>query len=83
MQPYTTTVHQSTHNCGGAVMDDDPRTGVVDRYLQCWDVPNVSCIERAAFPPNGTSVMIGVPTYWALDGIKKKYLKSPGPLVQT
>jgi gluconate 2-dehydrogenase alpha chain len=85
-RPYTTTVYQSTHNCGGAIMGDDPRTSVVNRYLQCWDVPNVFSLGGAAFPQNGTynyTVTIGALTYWALDAIKNKYLKAPGPLVRT
>jgi len=84
-RPYTTTVYQSTHNCGGAVMGDDPRTSVVNRYLQCWNVHNVFSIGGSAIPQNGSynySVTIGALTYWALDAIKNKYLKSPGPLVQ-
>jgi gluconate 2-dehydrogenase alpha chain len=83
-RPYTTTVYQSTHNAGGAVMGDDPKTSVVNRYLQCWDVPNVFSLGGAAFPQNGTynySITIGALTFWALDAIKNKYLKSPGPLV--
>jgi gluconate 2-dehydrogenase alpha chain len=85
-RPYTTTVYQSTHNCGGAIMGDDPRTSVVNRYLQCWDVPNVFSLGAAAFPQNGTynyTITIGALTYWALDTIKNKYLKAPGPLVRT
>jgi gluconate 2-dehydrogenase alpha chain len=85
-RPYTTTVYQSTHNCGGAIMGDDPRTSVVNRYLQCWDVPNVFSLGAAAFPQNGTynyTVTIGALTYWALDAIMNKYLKAPGPLVRT
>jgi gluconate 2-dehydrogenase alpha chain len=84
-RPYTTTVYQSTHNAGGAVMGDDPKTSVVNRYLQCWDVPNVFSLGGSAFPQNITynySITIGALTYWALDAIKNKYLKSPGPLVQ-
>ena len=83
-RPYTTTVYQSSHNCGGAIMGSDPKTSVVNRYLQCWDVPNVFSIGASAFPQNGTynyTVTIGALTYWALDAIKNKYLKSPGPLV--
>lgn len=85
-RPYTTTVYQSTHNCGGAVMGDDPKTSAVNRYLQCWDVPNVFSIGGSAIPQNGSynySVTIGALTYWALDAIKNRYLKSPGPLVQS
>jgi GMC oxidoreductase len=52
-RPYTTTVYQSTHNCGGAIMGEDPRTSVVNRYLQCWDVPNVFSVGASAFPQNG------------------------------
>jgi gluconate 2-dehydrogenase alpha chain len=84
-RPYTTTVYQSTHNSGGAVMGADRRTSVVNRYLQCWDVPNVFSFGASSFPQNITynyTVTIGALTYWALDAIKTKYLKSPGPLVQ-
>jgi len=73
---------KATHNCGGAVMGDDPKTSVVNRYLQCWDVPNVFSIGASAFPQNGSynySVTIGALTYWALDAIKNRYLKAPGP----
>jgi gluconate 2-dehydrogenase alpha chain len=85
-RPYTTTVYQSTHNAGGVVMGSDPKTSVVNRYLQCWDVPNVFSLGASAFPQNITynySITIGALTYWVLDAIKNKYLKSPGPLVQT
>jgi gluconate 2-dehydrogenase alpha chain len=83
-RPYNATVYQSTHNCGGAIMGDDPKTSVVNRYLQCWDVPNVFSFGGSAFPQNITynySVTIGALTLWALDAIKSRYLKSPGPLV--
>jgi len=76
-RPYTTTVYQSTHNAGGAVMGNDPKTSVVNRYLQCWDVPNVFSLGGAAFPQNITynySLTIGALTYWALEAIKNKYL---------
>lgn len=84
-RPYTTTVYQTTHCAGGAVMGDDPKTSVVNRYLQCWDVHNVFSIGGSAFPQNGTynySVTIGALTYWAIDAIKNRYLRSPGALVQ-
>ena len=83
-RPYTTTVYQSTHNAGGAVMGDDPKTSTVNRYLQCWDVPNVFSLGGSAFPQNITynyTITIGALVLWALDAIKSKYLKSPGPLV--
>ncbi|MBV8361500.1 MAG: GMC family oxidoreductase [Deltaproteobacteria bacterium] len=84
-RPYSTQFYQSTHCAGGAVMGSDPRTSVVNRYLQCWDVANVFSLGASAFPQNITynySITIGALTFWALEHIRKTYLKSPGPLVQ-
>jgi gluconate 2-dehydrogenase alpha chain len=83
-RPYTTTIYQSTHCAGGAIMGNDPKTSVVNRYLQCWDVPNVFSLGASAFPQNITynyTVTLAALTYWALQAIKTRYLKSPGPLV--
>lgn len=82
--PWNTTVYQTTHTTGGTVMGNDPKTSVVNRYLQSWDVPNVFVIgasnfpQNAAYNPTGT---VGALIYWCLDAIKDKYLKNPGPLV--
>ena len=82
--PYTTTQYQSTHNTGGAVMGVDPKTSVVNRYLQSWDVPNVFVIGASAYPQNASwnpTCTLGALTYWAIDALKNRYLKDPGPLV--
>ena len=77
--------YQTTHNTGGAIMGDNPKTSVVNKYLQSWDVPNVFAMGAGAFPqnagynPTGTVAAL---TYWAADAIKTQYLKNPGPLVQ-
>ena len=82
---YSIVPYQTTHNTGGAVMGNDPRTSVVNRYLQSWDVPNVFVVGASAFPqnagynPTGT---VGALAYWAADAIRKMYLKNPGPLVR-
>ena len=82
---YSVVPYQTTHNTGGAAMGSDPRTSFVNKYLQSWDVPNLFVTGSTVFPqnagynPTGT---IGALTYFALDAIKKQYLKSPGPLVQ-
>ncbi len=82
--PYSIVPYQTTHNTGGAIMGDDPRTSVVNRYLQSWDVPNVFVMGACAFPqnhgynPTGT---VGALTYWAADAIIKQYKARPGPLV--
>ncbi|MDI4239075.1 GMC family oxidoreductase [Bradyrhizobium sp. Arg237L] len=83
--PYTSTIYQTTHNTGGAVMGNDPSTSAVNRYLQSWDVPNVFVIGASAFQHNGTynpTDTVGALTYWAVDAIKNQYLKAPGPLVR-
>lgn len=83
-RPFTTTVYQTTHNTGGAIMGDDPSTSVVNRYLQCWDVHNVFVVGASAFVHNSSynpTDTVGALTYWALETIKSKYLKAPGPLV--
>jgi gluconate 2-dehydrogenase alpha chain len=83
--PWSVVPYQTTHNTGGAVMGNDPKTSALNRYLQSWDVSNVFVMGASAFPqnagynPTGT---VGALTYWALDAILGKYLKSPGPLVQ-
>ena len=83
---YSIVPYQTTHNTGGAAMGSDPTTSVVNRYLQCWDVPNVFVMGSTVFPqntgynPTGT---VGALTFWAADAIKNIYLKNPGPLIQT
>ena len=65
-------------------MGNDPRTSVVNRYLQSWDVPIVFVIGASNYPqnvswnPTGT---LGALTYWASDALKNNYLKNPGHLV--
>jgi gluconate 2-dehydrogenase alpha chain len=82
--PYTTQQYQSTHNTGGAVMGDNPKTSVVNRYSQSWDVPNVFVIGASNYPQNASwnpTGTLGALTYWTIDAIKNKYLKNPGRLV--
>lgn len=82
---YSIVPYQTTHNTGGAVMGIDPKTSVVNRYLQSWDVPNLFVMGSSVFPqnagynPTGT---VGALTYWSVEAMKR-YLKTPGPLVTT
>jgi gluconate 2-dehydrogenase alpha chain len=84
--PYTVTQYQTTHNTGGTVMGDNPKTSVVNRYLQSWDVPNVFVIGASNYPQNASwnpTGTLGALTYWVIDALTNKYLKSPGRLVST
>ncbi|QCR37977.1 GMC family oxidoreductase [Nissabacter sp. SGAir0207] len=82
---FDLTKYVSTHNVGGAVMGDDPRTSALNRYLQSWDVHNVFVPGGNAFPQNfqaNPTDTIGAITLMAAQAIKEQYLKNPGPLVQ-
>jgi gluconate 2-dehydrogenase alpha chain len=76
--------YQSTHNTGGAIMGNDPRSSALNKYLQSWDVPNVFAIGASAFAhnagmnPTGT---VGALAFWAAEAITSKYIKAPGALV--
>jgi len=82
---YSIVPYQTTHNTGGAVMGTDPKTSVVNPYLQSWDVHNLFVMGSSVFPqnagynPTGT---VGALTFWSAQAMKR-YLKNPGPLVTT
>ncbi|MGK3123039.1 GMC family oxidoreductase [Candidatus Pantoea formicae] len=82
---FDLTKYVSTHNVGGAVMGDNPRTSALNKYLQSWDVHNVFVPGGNAFPQNfqaNPTDTIGAITLMAAQAIKEHYLKNPGPLVQ-
>ncbi len=82
---FDITKYVSTHNVGGAVMGDDPRTSALNRYLQSWDVHNVFVPGGNAFPQNfqaNPTNTIGAITLMAAQAIKDHYIKNPGPLVK-
>lgn len=82
---FDTRPYQTTHMGGGAIMGTDPKTSVVNRYLQTWAVPNVFSVGSGAFAqglgynPTGTVLAL---TYWSARAIREQYLKHPGALVQ-
>jgi gluconate 2-dehydrogenase alpha chain len=85
-KPYSMVPDQTVHNTGGAIMGADPTTSAVNKYLQSWDVPNVFVVGASAFPQNAAynpTGTVGALAFHTADAIISKYLKSPGPLVQT
>jgi gluconate 2-dehydrogenase alpha chain len=77
--------YQTTHNTGGAIMGDNPRDSVINKYLQTWDVSNVFSMGAGAFPQNAgynPTATVAALTYHAAHAITTRYLKAPGPLVQ-
>jgi gluconate 2-dehydrogenase alpha chain len=83
---WSVTPYQTTHNTGGAIMGDNPRASVVNKYLQSWDVSNVFSMGAGAFPqnagynPTGTLAALA---YYSAHEITTRYLKDPGPLVRS
>jgi gluconate 2-dehydrogenase alpha chain len=75
---------RSSHTIGGAVMGKDPKTSVLNRYLQSWDVHNVFVLGASAFPNNGgynPTVTVGALALWSAKAIIERYVPNPGPLV--
>jgi gluconate 2-dehydrogenase alpha chain len=82
---FDTRVGGSSHHTGGAIIGTDPRTSVVNRYLQSWDVSNLFVMGGAVFPQNAghnPTATIGALAYWSAKAITEQYLKAPGPLVR-
>lgn len=82
---YDVRPYQSTHTTGGAVMGDDPKTSVVNKYMQSWDVPNVFVLGACCFPQNlayNPTGIVGATALFAAHAIRTQYLANPGPLVQ-
>src|SRR5215470_12127162 len=81
---FTIVPYQSTHNTGGTMMGSDPKSSVVNRYLQAWDAHNLFIMGASVFPqqhgynPTGT---VGALAYWSAKAITEQYIKTPGPLV--
>ena len=75
----------SDHTIGGAVMGKDPKTSVLNRYQQSWDVHNVFVLGASSFPNNAgynPTSTIGALSLWTAKAIIEQYLHKRGPLVE-
>ena len=71
------------HELGTARMGNDPKTSVVNRYGQSWDIPNLFVIGSSTFPSMSgfnPTLTIQALAYMSADAIVNRYRKSPGPL---
>lgn len=79
LRPY-----QTTHWSGGVAMGTDPKTSVVNRYCQSWDVSNVFAVGAGVFANgigyNPTGLLTAL-AYWTAKAIREQYMKNPGPLM--
>src|SRR5882757_7800256 len=81
---YSVVPYQSTHNTGGTMTGADPKSSVVNRYLQSWDADNLFVMGASVFPQNASynpTGLVGALAYWSAHAITTQYLKAPGPLV--
>src|SRR5712692_2285714 len=72
------------HHEGGTRMGSDPKTSVVNRYGQSWDVPNLFVIGSSTFPSMSgfnPTLTIQALAYMSADAIVSRYKKSPGALL--
>ncbi len=80
---YDVVRYQSTHIQGGTMLATSPDRGVVNSYLQHWEIPNLFVIGASTFPNSGSSnptPTILALTYRTADAIVDRYLKKPAPL---
>jgi gluconate 2-dehydrogenase alpha chain len=81
---YHSVPYQSTHNTGGTIMGTDPKSSVVNRYLQSWDAHNLFVVGASVFPQNSgynPTGPVGALSYWLANAITSQYMKKQGPLV--
>src|SRR5260370_32376357 len=81
---YNGVRYQSTHNTGGTITGADPKTSVVNRYLQAWEADNLFVMGASVFPQNASynpTGLLGALAYYAAESITTRYIMSPGPLV--
>jgi gluconate 2-dehydrogenase alpha chain len=72
------------HHEGGTRMGSDPKTSVVNRYGQTWDIPNLFVIGSSTFPSMSgfnPTLTIQALAYMSADAIAKRYKSRLGALV--
>jgi gluconate 2-dehydrogenase alpha chain len=72
------------HHEGGTRMGNDPKTSVVNRYSQSWDIPNLFVIGSSTFPTMSgfnPTLTIQALAYMSAEAITNRYRKNPGPLL--
>jgi len=72
------------HHEGGTRMGSDPKTSVVNRYGQSWDIPNLFVVGSSTFPTMSgfnPTLTIQALAFMSADAIVNRYRKSPGPLL--
>jgi gluconate 2-dehydrogenase alpha chain len=72
------------HHSGGTRMGSDPKTSVVNRYGQSWDIPNLFVVGSSTHPTMSgfnPTLTIQALAFMTADAIVNRYRKNPGPLI--
>ncbi|MEA2990152.1 MAG: gluconate 2-dehydrogenase alpha chain [Alphaproteobacteria bacterium] len=72
-----------SHHQGGTRMGSDPKTSVVNRYSQSWDIPNLFVMGSSTHPTMSgfnPTLTIQALAFMTADAIVNRYKKNPGPL---
>jgi gluconate 2-dehydrogenase alpha chain len=72
------------HHQGGTRMGADPKSSVVNKYGQTWDVPNLFVVGSSTHPSMSgfnPTLTIQALAFMTADAIVNRYRKSPGPLI--
>jgi len=83
-QPVAPNGAPGAHHEGGTRMGSDPKSSVVNRYGQSWDIPNLFVIGSSTFPTMSgfnPTLTIQALAYMSAEAIATRYKKSPGPLL--
>jgi gluconate 2-dehydrogenase alpha chain len=71
------------HHEGGTRMGTDPKSSVVNRYGQSWDIPNLFVVGSSTFPSMSgfnPTLTIQALAYMTADAIVNRYRNRPGLL---
>jgi gluconate 2-dehydrogenase alpha chain len=83
-QPVAPNGAPGAHHEGGTRMGSDPKTSVVNRYGQSWDIPNLFVIGSSTFPTMSgfnPTLTIQALAFMSADAITTRYKKNPGSLL--
>jgi len=72
------------HHEGGTRMGSDPKTSVVNKFGQSWDIPNLFVIGSSTFPSQSSfnpTLTIEALAFMSADAIVNRYRKNPGALL--
>ncbi len=73
------------HHEGGTRMGSGPKTSIVNRYGQSWDIPNLFIVGSSTHPSMSgfnPTLTIQALAYMSADAIVNRYKNHPGPLVE-